>query len=209
MPLHKADSAGPVSGPIRDPAGSTVYAGGDFRSIGGRSRDRIAALDATTGRVMSWNPAANGTVQTIAVSGSTVYAGGGFTAIAGRSRRYVAALSARTGQTTAWNPGVARVPKEGSGVLTLAVAGSSLPRRRLHVGGRAHPRPYRRRAGGYWVCDGVGPACRQCGADPRRVGIDRLRRRRRSDNATQRCSRCSLLILSVDCVGPIVTSGGA
>jgi hypothetical protein len=82
-----------------------VYAGGDFRSIGGRSRDQIAALDATTGRVMSWNPAANGTVQTIAVSGSTVYAGGGFTAIAGRSRRYVAALSARTGQTTAWNPG--------------------------------------------------------------------------------------------------------
>jgi hypothetical protein len=134
-----------------------VYAGGDFRSIGGRSRDRIAALDATTGRVMSWNPAANGTVQTIAVSGSTVYAGGGFTAIAGRSRRYVAALSARTGRATAWNPGVARVPKEDSGVLTLAVAGSSLPRRRLHVGGRAHPRPHRRRAGGYWVVTAWNP----------------------------------------------------
>jgi trimeric autotransporter adhesin len=126
-----------------------VYAGGDFRSIGGRSRDRIAALDATTGRVRSWNPGANGTVQTIAVTGSTVYAGGGFTAIAGRSRRYVAALSARTGQTTAWNPGVAGVPREGSGVLTLAVAGSKvyLGGDFTAVGGRTRDRIAAVRAG--------------------------------------------------------------
>ena len=31
-------------------SGSTVYAGGDFTSIGGQARNRIAALDATTGR---------------------------------------------------------------------------------------------------------------------------------------------------------------
>ena len=42
--------------------GSTVYAGGTFTSIGGQSRNRIAALDATTGLATAWNPAANGRV---------------------------------------------------------------------------------------------------------------------------------------------------
>jgi len=115
-------------------SGSTVYAGGDFRSIGGRSRNRIAALDATTGHLRSWNPGANGTVRTIAVSGSTVFAGGSFTAIAGRVRRYLAVLSARTGRATAWNAAVAGawnaavagVSADGSGVATLAVAGSTV-----------------------------------------------------------------------------------
>src|SRR6185295_4249768 len=77
--------------------GSTVYAGGDFTSIGGQNRNSIAALDATTGLATTWDPdaigGANGTsVSTLAVSGSTVYVGGQFTFIGGQSRSNVAAL---------------------------------------------------------------------------------------------------------------------
>ena len=60
-------------------SGSTVYAAGEFTWIGGRARNYIAALDATTGRATPWNPKINlfGTFA-LAVSGSTLYAGGDF-----------------------------------------------------------------------------------------------------------------------------------
>ena len=61
-----------------------VYAGGDFRSIGGRARSRIAALGARTGRATAWNPHADSGVLGLAVSGSTVYAAGFFTRVGGR-----------------------------------------------------------------------------------------------------------------------------
>ncbi len=57
-------------------SGSTVYVGGGFTSIGGQPRNRIAALDATTGAATSWNPNANLGVSALVVSGSTVYVGG-------------------------------------------------------------------------------------------------------------------------------------
>ena len=86
-------------------SGSTVYAGGDFTSIGGQARNRIAALDATTGLATAWNPNANSyRVDALAVSGSTVYAGGYFTSIGGQARNRIAALDAATGLATAWNP---------------------------------------------------------------------------------------------------------
>ncbi len=39
--------------------GSTVYAGGNFTSIGGQARNRIAALDAATGAATAWDPNAD------------------------------------------------------------------------------------------------------------------------------------------------------
>ncbi len=67
---------------------TTVYAGGLFTSIGGPTRNRIAALDATvnTFNATTWNPSAGGAVYAIAVSGSTVYAGGQFASIGGQPR---------------------------------------------------------------------------------------------------------------------------
>jgi hypothetical protein len=50
-------------------SGATVYAGGDFTSIGGLTRNYIAALDATSGNATSWNPNANNKVYALAVSG--------------------------------------------------------------------------------------------------------------------------------------------
>ena len=91
-------------------SGPTVYAGGDFNSIGGKARSSIAALDATTGAATSWNPDAVGgdedfaSVRALLVSGSTVYAGGGFYQIGGQARNGLAALDAATGAATSWNP---------------------------------------------------------------------------------------------------------
>jgi hypothetical protein len=100
-------------------SGSTVYAGGGFTHIGGQPRNRIAALDATSGLATFWNPNANVDVYALAVSGSTVYAGGGFTTIGGQARSKIAALDATSGVATTWNAGAA----EGL-VSGLAVSGS-------------------------------------------------------------------------------------
>ncbi|GIW09479.1 MAG: hypothetical protein KatS3mg061_0536 [Dehalococcoidia bacterium] len=67
-------------------SGSTVYVGGLFTSVGGQARNYLAALDAATGNVTSWNPNANGSVYALAVSGSTVYVGGDFTSVGGQAR---------------------------------------------------------------------------------------------------------------------------
>ncbi len=106
-------------------SGSTVYAGGDFTTIGGQTRRRIAALDASTGNATSWNPGANNYVFALAVSGSTVYAGGDFGSISGQSRRYIAAIDATTGTLTTWNPNADGI------VHALAVSGST-----VYAGGR-------------------------------------------------------------------------
>ena len=85
-------------------SGSTVYAAGDFTSIGGQARNNIAALDTGSGRASAWNPNANGGVGTLAVSGSTIYAGGSFTSIGGQARNNIAALDTGSGLASAWNP---------------------------------------------------------------------------------------------------------
>ena len=60
-------------------SGTTVYAGGAFGTIGGATRNGLAALDAqNTGLATSWNPDVGGQVYSLALSGTTVYAGGGF-----------------------------------------------------------------------------------------------------------------------------------
>ncbi|MFH1148976.1 MAG: IPT/TIG domain-containing protein, partial [Actinomycetota bacterium] len=102
--------------------GSTVYAGGVFTSIGGQARNRIAALDASTGAATAWNPNANGPVIALAVSGdsSTVYAAGWFQTIGGQARNTIAALDASTGAATAWNANANEV------VYDLAVSGTTV-----------------------------------------------------------------------------------
>ena len=87
-------------------SGSMVYVGGLFATIGGQTRNNIAAFDISTGALTSWNPDANSLVYTLAVSGSTVYAGGYFTSIGGRARNHLAALNISDGSATAWNPEV-------------------------------------------------------------------------------------------------------
>jgi len=84
--------------------GSTLYVGGNFTSISSGSRNGIAALNATTGALLDWNPNANLTVDDMYLSDSTLYVGGSFTSIGGQSRNRIAALSTTTGLATSWNP---------------------------------------------------------------------------------------------------------
>ena len=85
-------------------SGTTVYVGGLFTSIGGQNRNRLAALDASTGNALSWDPSSSGSTASLAVSGSSVYAGGNFVSIGGFVRNGLAAMDASTGAVTSWNP---------------------------------------------------------------------------------------------------------
>jgi hypothetical protein len=95
-----------VSGTVTSVAASdrTVYLGGFFQTVGGLARQRLAAVDAATGRVTSWNPAPHGRVGAIAVDGSRVYVGGDFTSIGGARRNGLAALDAADGRAERWDP---------------------------------------------------------------------------------------------------------
>lgn len=108
-------------------SGSVVYAGGGFTSIGFQFRNRLAALDATTGAATAWNPNPNTATETtaLAVEGSTVYVGGNFSTIGGQDRNKVAAVDAATGNATAWNPDAGL-----GSVYCFAIQGST-----VYVGG--------------------------------------------------------------------------
>jgi hypothetical protein len=88
------------------PDSATVYTGGAFTSMGGQTRNYIAALDASvsTNNATAWDPNANATVTALAVSSGTVYAGGNFTSIGGQWKNFLAALSAATGTADAFEP---------------------------------------------------------------------------------------------------------
>ena len=60
-------------------SGTTVYAGGDFTSIGSNTRNRLAAIDATSdGTPTSWNPDPDGAVNAMVLNGTKLYVGGSF-----------------------------------------------------------------------------------------------------------------------------------
>jgi hypothetical protein len=101
-------------------SGSTMYAAGDFTTIGGQSRHGLAALDLSTANATAWNPSPFGSVSAILLNGSTMYVAGGYTFIGGQPRSNLAAVDLTTGAATAFDPGA------NSGVSTLALNGSIL-----------------------------------------------------------------------------------
>jgi hypothetical protein len=79
-------------------SGDTLYVQGDLSSIGGQSRNSIGAVSASTGAVLSWNPAPSpyGVGRMVLQDGVlAVY--GDFTAIGGEARTSFAAFDAATG----------------------------------------------------------------------------------------------------------------
>lgn len=91
-----------------------IYLGGDFTGlrppgeaagVDTVSRAHAAAIDASTGRLLRWNPRVNGRVNAIEVVGKRVYLGGNFTSVGGRGRPNVAAVGRCQGHVKPWNPG--------------------------------------------------------------------------------------------------------
>ena len=106
-------------------SGHTLYVAGLFVTVNGQARNNIAAFDAASGALRSWDPDANGEVRCIAARSNVVYAGGEFTVIGGQPRSHVAALEARTGVATDWNPSTQiRGESGGSRVRSLTVDGN-------------------------------------------------------------------------------------
>jgi hypothetical protein len=103
---------------------SSLYLGGKFTSIGGVGRNRVAAIDPSTGVLAAWNPSANGEVDALAVGGPVVYVGGAFSNVGGVHRTFLAAIDAASGAATGWDPGF------GAPVYALAVTDSV-----VYVGG--------------------------------------------------------------------------
>lgn len=81
----------------------TVYAGGNFLSIGGQPRRYLAAVDARTGQALAWAPAPSYRVTVIALEGNTAYVGGRFAQIGGQSRLLAAAVDLTSGAATSWD----------------------------------------------------------------------------------------------------------
>jgi trimeric autotransporter adhesin len=78
--------------------GQTLYAGGQFVGIGGGNANYLAALNASTGAlVSSFNPALNNTVFALSSDGTNLYAGGAFTSAGAQAQADIAAIDLSTG----------------------------------------------------------------------------------------------------------------
>ncbi|KAA1422788.1 PKD domain-containing protein [Mumia zhuanghuii] len=87
------------------PNGARVYVGGNFTTVNGQTRRRIAAFDAASGALIaSFAPSVNGSVDAIAATNTTVYAGGSFLGVGNQDRYNVAAFSATNGALLDWAP---------------------------------------------------------------------------------------------------------
>ena len=72
-----------------------ILAAGEFTSIGGQTRNRIARLDPSTGLADLFNPNANDRIYSITVqTDGKILASGLFTSIGGQTRNHIARLDA-------------------------------------------------------------------------------------------------------------------
>src|SRR5262249_38326829 len=86
-------------------------------------RDRLASFDVTTDAILPWGPAADSTVNTLAVDNGVLYAGGLFRSISGASRQEIAAFDLPGG---ALKPVEFRGPALGESGDALSAAGGIL-----------------------------------------------------------------------------------
>jgi hypothetical protein len=83
-----------------------VYLAGFFTSVNGEPRDKLAAVEGTSGAVLPWAPAIAGWAGCLEALGDTVLVGGFFSQIGGAPRQNLAALDGITGVPTDWAPAV-------------------------------------------------------------------------------------------------------
>jgi hypothetical protein len=115
----------------------TLYLGGDFKTVSGKHRFRLAAVSTRTGRPGRWHAFANRAVSALAISGKQLMAGGDFTKVAGQSgkkrtdRPFFASFNAvRKAKIMSFDPGpgfAVRAIKTAKGVVYLGTAGECAP----------------------------------------------------------------------------------
>jgi len=95
-------------------AGNNIYVGGSFTNIGFTARNNLAAIDASSGLVTSWNPNPSGNVSNdvtaLATANGQVWVAGFFGTIGGKSRSYLAAIDTGTGLASTFNANINEVP---------------------------------------------------------------------------------------------------
>jgi len=79
-----------------------IYLGGEFRLVGGLSRNRAACVDINN-NILQWNPNCDDYVVSIAYDDDKIYLGGSFRRVGGLSRNRAACVDI-SGQLTSWNP---------------------------------------------------------------------------------------------------------
>ena len=98
-------AAGQVDVLAVSPDKSRLYVGGNFTTIDGATKTRLAAFDTATGKLVDgFSPVVDGRVTAIAATNSTVYIGGFFATVNGVSRTRLAAVNAATGALLNWKP---------------------------------------------------------------------------------------------------------
>src|SRR5262245_12754434 len=94
-------------------AGSRVFAGGTFTSVGGEPRAGVAGIDAATGKPSRWNARLHGRgAATLRLHGNRLYVGGEFDRAGGERRSSAAAFDLVGGRLLPWNP-----PSPGNAVV--------------------------------------------------------------------------------------------
>jgi hypothetical protein len=108
--------------------GNTVYAVGDFSTVGATNKPTLTrhgafSWDATTGAISSWNPNANGMVDSIAFSAdcASVYLAGAFTTLNGHTATRLVKVSS---STAAIDPAFSPAPT--NEVFTIVRVGSRI-----------------------------------------------------------------------------------
>lgn len=87
--------------------GTTLYAAGTFKTIGGSTKNNVANVNITSlssFTLGSFSTTTGSQASTICISGSNIYIGGSFTISDGSSRSYIASVNGTTGAINAWNP---------------------------------------------------------------------------------------------------------
>lgn len=82
--------------------GQTLFLGGDFGSIGGLPRGRVAAIDVATGVPLPFRCDADQRVDALLLGDGKLYLGGWFSELGGVSRAHAAAVDPLTGEVAAW-----------------------------------------------------------------------------------------------------------
>ncbi|QRY39477.1 PKD domain-containing protein [Microbacterium hominis] len=85
------------------PDGTRLYIVGDFTTVNGQTRNRVAAFDLPSGTLSSFNPNSNGVTSGVAATNDTVYLTGTFGRISGNDRAGAAAVT-RAGALLPWAP---------------------------------------------------------------------------------------------------------